>query len=657
MILLSSGLCAHLLRCLAEPALRALVLAALAGLALALGRAKDAAVRLAVWTAVLYAALAMPFLARVAPAVRLPLPTLLTAHAVAPPAPGGVRIVATGSPVRVISAPAPSIRKRVGSALVAALGQPQGLPLRRAEHWRSWLTFCWPLVAVALYLLLAGVLLGQLAVGFWLSRRLRLFSSPVRVQRVLAMVREQSTRWGLQTAPELAESPAVAVPVTLGAWRPIILLPTAWRAWNEEKIQAVLAHELSHVVRRDALTQALAAIDRSVFWFSPLAWWLEGHLAALADQASDDAALRTGADRVFYAEVLLGFYQDLRSALGRVRWEGVAMTSAKQAQWRVDRILDSSRRLSAGLGKRTWAALALLAVPMVFLLAGAKPVAAHKLQREDGRISAGPALIPTAGPLKAVLQAPAAAPAAPAQPPTPASPKPAPAPAQAPKAPTPPPPAAGQWRYPESDEDVLIFYGNSFSGSGVYRDSDLEHLRALRRASKVDIIWFRRNGKAYIIRDAATVQRAQEYYAPLRLLEQTQENLAAKQEALGAQQEELGKQMEQVRVPVPDLTAELQKLQAQLDELHKHGATQGELGELQGALGDLQGKLGEIQSKAGEQQGELGAKQGELGERQGKLGEEQGKLGEQQARLAEELSKKMKALLDNALAKGLAQPE
>jgi hypothetical protein len=540
---------------------------------------------------------------------------------------------------------------------VGARGQPQGLLLRHAERSEDRRFTSWALVAVALYLLVAAVLLGQLAVGFWLSRRVKRLSKPLGERRVLAMLLAQSAGLGLKAPPRLAESPAVTVPVTLGAWRPMVLVPTLWRDWSEERTRAVLAHELSHVARKDALTRALAAIHRSVFWFSPLAWWLERHLAVLAEQASDDAALGAGTDRVFYAKVLMGFYQDLQSAAGRVRWEGVAMTRGKQAQRRVDRILDSGWRLSTGVRRPARMALALSAVPLIYLLAGAQPVAAPRFQREDGRISAAPALSPPAGPLRAVLQAPAAAPATPAQPPTPASPKPAPPPAQAPKAPAPPPPTAGQWRYPDSDEDVLIFYGQSFSGTGVYRDSDLEHLRALRRASKADIIWFRRNGKAYIIRDAATVERAKEYYAPLRLLEQTQENLAARQNALSAQQEELGKEMEQVRVPVPDLTAELRKLQAQLDQLHKHGATQEELGDLQSALGDLQGKLGEIQSKAGEQQGELGAKQGELGARQGKLGEEQGKLGEQQARLAKEASRKMKALLDDALAKGLAQPE
>jgi beta-lactamase regulating signal transducer with metallopeptidase domain len=638
MILSSSHLCAQLLRHLAEPALRALVLAALAGLALAVGRVKDAELRLGVWTALLYAALAMPFLAWVAPAVRLPLPALPAATSVPPPAPAGVRILATGSPIRIIAgATAPA---RLHSAEPAA------------SRW----TFSWQLVVAALYLLIAGVLLAQLAVGFFISRRVKLSGRPVGDRRVLAALLEQSTRWGLETAPELAESPAVAVPVTLGVWHPIILLPTAWRAWSEEKMQAVLAHELSHVVRKDALIRALAAIHRGVFWFSPLGWWLERHLAALAEQASDDAALRTVADRVFYANVLLGFYQDLQGAAGRVRWEGVAMTNRKQAQRRVDRILDSSRRLSAGLRKPAWVALALLAASVSYLLAAVEPVAANKLHAEDARALAAPLATPAAKPLWAGMQAPPAVPVTPAATATPATPKPAPAPAA--KAATAPRPPASRKDVWGSTEDWAVTYGvGRFSAQGTYHDSDMDHITALRRQSNADIIWFRRDRKAYVIRDAATVQQAKALLASQEALGKQQEELGRQQEAVGAQQEELGRLMEQVRVEVPDLTPDLQKLQAQLDLLHKHGATQEELGDLQGALGELQGKLGEIQGKAGERQGAIGAKQGELGAQQGKLGEKQGKLGDQQARLAEEASRKMKELLDNALAKGLAQPE
>ena len=84
MIPSSSDLSARFLYYLAEPAFRALVLAALAGAALALVRARDAAVRLAVWAAVLYAALAMPFLARLTPTVPLPMPAFFRARAANP---------------------------------------------------------------------------------------------------------------------------------------------------------------------------------------------------------------------------------------------------------------------------------------------------------------------------------------------------------------------------------------------------------------------------------------------------------------------------------------------------------------------------------------------------------------------------------------------
>ena len=645
MIPSSSDLSSKLIYYLAEPAFRSLALTALAGAALAIARAKDATMRLAVWTAVLYASLAMPFLVRLAPTVGVPMPAFLAARSAFASAQGRIRGVVTGSQMQVVGAASPLAPSQVR----AALGQPQGLPLRRTER-----TVSWQFVALALYLLVAGISLGRLAVGWYFSRRLILLSSPIRDGGGLQLLIEQSRRWGIRTAPGLAESPAVAVPVTLGWSRPVILLPLAWRGWREEKTQAVLAHELSHVVRKDTRTLALAAINRSIYWFNPLAWWLERHLAVLAEQASDDAALRAGADRVFYAEILLDFFQDLRSAVGRVRWEGVAMTHGKQAHERVERILDSSRRLSAGLRKPAWALIALLAAPAIYVLAGARPVVAQKHQAATGDLVVAMTNVVA----RADSQVPPADPQSPSAPVAPASPKPAPATAPALKPPKPPAPTVGQWRYGVSGEEALVTYGlEIFSGSGTYRSSDMDHIRAVRRASSGDIIWFRRNGKAYVIRDAATVKRAKDLYVTERLLERTQEALEAKQDKMIARQEELHKLLDQVRVDVPDLTAQLAKLQAELDLLHKHGATLDELNELQGNLKGLQEALSELQGEAGGKMGAIGGDQGALGARMTEVGDRQRGLAEAQARQANENSRIMKALLDDALAKGLAQPE
>jgi hypothetical protein len=66
-----------LLAQLANPAARALALAGAAGLGLAAFRVKSTSARLFTWTAVLYAALAMPLLGWMLPALAVPTPSFL----------------------------------------------------------------------------------------------------------------------------------------------------------------------------------------------------------------------------------------------------------------------------------------------------------------------------------------------------------------------------------------------------------------------------------------------------------------------------------------------------------------------------------------------------------------------------------------------------
>ena len=55
----------------------------------------------------------------------------------------------------------------------------------------------------------------------------------------------------------IEESSRVRVPVTVGLWRPKVVLPAGWREWPEAKLQVVLAHEMAHVRRRDPLIACL----------------------------------------------------------------------------------------------------------------------------------------------------------------------------------------------------------------------------------------------------------------------------------------------------------------------------------------------------------------------------------------------------------------
>jgi beta-lactamase regulating signal transducer with metallopeptidase domain len=187
-------------------------------------------------------------------------------------------------------------------------------------------------------------------------------------------------------------------------------------------------------------------------------------------------------------------------------------------------------------------------------------------------------------------------------------------------------------------------------------DHPSEFVEFLQEKISGDFIWFRRDGKSYLIRDPATIKRAKEFFAAVQELDKKQEELGKQQEALGEKQEALGKEQEEVHVQIPDMTEDLHKLEAELKKLGASG-TQEDLGRIQGEIGELQSKLGDLQSVAGDEQGKMGEKQGELGEQQGKLGELQGELGRQQEQVFKNASRQMKSLIDDAVAHGLAKPE
>jgi hypothetical protein len=494
----------------------------------------------------------------------------------------------------------------------------------------------------------------------------------------------------------------------MGVSRATILLPASWREWDDAKLDAVVAHEVSHVARRDALTQRLSLLHRAIFWFSPLAWWLDGHLADLAEQASDEAALICGADRKDYARTLLEFLEALQAAPGRVWWQGVAMAKAGQAEKRLGRILGWKGSVAMRLQRSIAVVVLTLAVPVVYLAASVH--AANKSADATGAAIAQDQTPPAAHPAPKAAPAPGSAPSSDATPspepdsqndvaPAPAAitgavsggisgtppraPAPmagvaatngiAPYPPAAPMAPVaaePPPAWPGQsvhsrsssghgysYAYGDDDEQrFVIVTGKSDSLTMSGSSEDARHVEKLRKTIPGDFIWFERDEKSYIIRDQATIDRARKLWAPQEELGKKQEELGKQQEALGKQQEALGAKMEQIHVTVPDMTAELDKLKAELKKLSS-GATMEQVGEIQSEIGELQSKIGDIQSHAGDQQGKLGEEMGALGEKQGKLGEQQGELGRQQGELAREASRQMKKLLDEAIAKGLAQLE
>jgi bla regulator protein blaR1 len=105
--------------------------------------------------------------------------------------------------------------------------------------------------------------------------------------------------------PVLSSHTAIG-PGVFGIVRPVLLLPEGiTNNLRPEELDAILAHELSHVRRRDNLTAALHMLVETLFWFHPLVWWIGSKLVEERERACDEAVLREGSQPEIYAQSVL----------------------------------------------------------------------------------------------------------------------------------------------------------------------------------------------------------------------------------------------------------------------------------------------------------------------------------------------------------------
>jgi bla regulator protein blaR1 len=101
-------------------------------------------------------------------------------------------------------------------------------------------------------------------------------------------------------------SPARLEPGIFGIRKPVLLLPDGIASrLTPGQFQAVLAHELCHVQRRDNLAAATHMVVEALFWFHPLVWWIQARLVEERERACDEEVLRMAADPQDYAEGIL----------------------------------------------------------------------------------------------------------------------------------------------------------------------------------------------------------------------------------------------------------------------------------------------------------------------------------------------------------------
>lgn len=357
-----------ILEVLGESSVRAMIIALTTAGVLRVMRVASPRICHRAWTGVLMAMLCLPLLSLMAPRIDVPvlpsfsgpvvreMPSLVDA--------GRQRSPRSNIPVRETAAPD---RAALPGSFTESRSTGRSVPATSVYE-----------AAGILYLAGFSVLALRLLMGTLLARRLACGAS--RDGRIIY-------------------SAQCTVPITVGLFRARILLPAESSQWNRDKLEAVLIHEEEHVRRRDPLVEWLGLLNRSVYWFHPLSWWLSSRLSGLAEQACDEAVLARGHDSGRYAEQLLEFARSVKRRGVLIAAGGSSLHGSELAQ-RVRRIVSSGITPS----------ISRVRLAVVSVLCGIAILAPAVSELTDAHEAAAPLAMPAAPlPIKSIPKASAAA--------------------------------------------------------------------------------------------------------------------------------------------------------------------------------------------------------------------------------------------------------
>ena len=415
--------------------------------------------------------------------------------------------------------------------------QPRDSPASRAITEDGRIAPSCPLAGAAFGSVLTGTGLPllRLVTGLLLSRRLIRGSRP--------------TGRCLEGGSPIHDSSDLTVPAALGPFRPLVVLPRDWREWDAVKLEAILAHEQSHVRRHDPVVQLLSAFHRALLWFSPLSWWMHNRIVRLAEEASDDAALAATKDRVSYAETLLQF---IERGMQATHWEGVAMARYGKADVRIHRILDGAV-IPRGVTRFGLATILALGAAVLFLAAAAIPGQAQ-------------------------------APLAPMAPVAPAAPQ---------------APALGA-RDESKVTRYLIVSGGSMNGAWDSRDE--RRFKEWRSKYGPHYAWFRQDGRDYIVTDSHTMAQFEDAMAPQREVNRCQS-------VVNSHQAEVNRMQGEVNGHQADVNRAQAEVNRQQGLVNEGSGAQSRVNELQSEVNRKQGAVNAEQDQVNRQQGVVNREQ------------------------------------------------
>jgi beta-lactamase regulating signal transducer with metallopeptidase domain len=480
----------------------------------------------------------------------------------------------------------------------------------RLAHWQQSVQARLPLVMLLWSAGAATLALRMLLGLLWVRRR----SQPSRSRADpawQARVTQLAAKMGIARPVRLGLVDDLPGPVTAGWWRPVILLPAALvSGMPVDLLEALLAHELAHIRRHDYLVNLVQSAIEIVLFYHPAVWWLSGRIRLEREQIADDVAAN-----------LLGEPRRLAIALSELDRFQLATHSHLAHAAHGGNLMNRIKRLVRPESEPlNWK----MALPILGLAAAC---AAFYANAQTAPASTKEERLSVRG---------------------------------------------------ASDQPYALVRAGERGISGSGNNADWKAIEAARRAIPGEFLWFRHDGKGYVVRDAGVVAKVTEAWAPVRRLGDDMDVYGREMDQHGKAMEALGRKMEKAAEGIgkPDhkfdrMVHQQERMSRQMDKLGRQMENAG--AERRDSLQREMEQLGEQMHELGRQMAvhaetlgpkaermqpmeDVGRQMKEAGKPMDALGKKMEVLGKQieaEARVAE---KAMRAIIKEALAKGLAAP-
>jgi hypothetical protein len=134
-----------------------------------------------------------------------------------------------------------------------------------------------PWLPVAALAWLCGVLLLSIwNLGGWFGvMRIRRMARKPICREITDRLECIAQKMKLRQSVQLFQSAMVEIPVIIGWWRPVLLMPVGLvTGMSPQQLDSLLVHELAHVRRHDYLVNLFQTAMETLLFYHPAVWWI-----------------------------------------------------------------------------------------------------------------------------------------------------------------------------------------------------------------------------------------------------------------------------------------------------------------------------------------------------------------------------------------------